>query len=123
MRICSQLLSKQYSLICISTHYQIVFKINVLLLSLLLIKIRYFHHRNVNSFLVYFIYFLNSCLYGGRAPKGELCNKVYLFKGQDTESTNVRKAYSKWGTQSFWLELCWRLFTVLMQALKSIFRY
>ena len=48
---------------------------------------------------------------------------LLLYKGQDTESTNVRKAYSKWGTQSFWLELCWRLFTVLMQALKSIFRY
>ena len=78
-------------------------------------------------------------MYSGRAPKGELCNKVYMYvcmcacmyvhpalllsKGQDTESTNVRKAYSKWGTQSFWLELCWRLFTVLMQALKSIFRY
>ena len=48
---------------------------------------------------------------------------LLLFKGQDTESTNVKKAYSKWGTQTFWLELCWRLFTVLIQALKSIFRY
>ena len=57
----------------------IVFKINVLLLSLLLVKIRYFHNRNVNSFLVYFIYFLNSYMYGGRAPKGELCSKVCMY--------------------------------------------
>ena len=38
-----------------------------------------FYHWNVNSFLVYFISFcFNSYMYGGRAPKGELCNKVCM---------------------------------------------
>ena len=40
-----------------------------------------FYHRNVNSFLRYFIlFYFNSCMYGGRAaPKGELCNKVCMY--------------------------------------------
>ena len=30
-------------------------------------------------YLILYIFFLNSCMYGGRAPKGvELCNKVNL---------------------------------------------
>ena len=39
-----------------------------------------FYHRNVNSFLLYCIlFYFNSCMYGGRAPKGELCNKVCMY--------------------------------------------
>ena len=39
-----------------------------------------FYHRNVNSFLVYFILFFNSCMYDGRAPKGSYTIKyVYMY--------------------------------------------
>ena len=38
-----------------------------------------FSHWNVNSFLLYFISFcFNLCMYGGRAPKGEICTKVCM---------------------------------------------
>ena len=62
---------------------QIVFKINVLLLSLLFkkfvilsSKLEYF------SSLFYFILYLNSRMYGGRAPKGSYAIEyayMYVF--------------------------------------------
>ena len=39
-----------------------------------------FYHWNVNSFLVYFIsFYFDSCMYGGRAPKGELGSLCFYF--------------------------------------------
>ena len=51
-----------------SIIFIIIIIININIINLL------FYHRNVNSFLVYFILFFTSCMYGKRAPNGEMCN-------------------------------------------------
>ena len=52
----------------------------ILLLSLLLLLLfnMLFYHRNVNSFLIYFIiiFLLHVCMAEEPPPNGELCNKV-----------------------------------------------